>query len=159
MSLNVASGWRKTRMITLMLFLLYSENHSQKQLMEKELMEKEPIWKKLSFSMLLVNFTNHDYLLVVKRQLNLWKINWKKKKTFQKTRILLVPQVLVPLPVPLSGILRSKLWQTQKSFRCLMSFPTTAPKTPAEIKVNCSLLCSKMIAVFFVWKHQMWICY
>ena len=116
-------------------------------------------WKKLSFSMLLVNFTNHDYLLVVKRQLNLWKINWKKKKTFQKTRILLVPQVLVPLPVPLSGILRSKLWQTRKSFRCLMSFPTTAPKTPAEIKVNFSLLCSKIIAVFFVWKHQMWICY
>ena len=116
-------------------------------------------WKKLSFSMLLVNFTNHDYLLVVKRQLNLWKINWKKKKTFQKTRILLVPQVLVPLPVPLSGILRSKLWQAQKSFRCLMSFPTTAPKTPAEIKVNFSLLCSKIIAVFFVWKHQMWICY
>ena len=116
-------------------------------------------WKKLSFSMLLVNFTNHDYLLVVKRQLNLWKINWKKKKTFQKTRILLVPQVLVPLPVPLSGILRSKLWQTRKSFRCLMSFPTTAPKTPAEIKVNFSLLFSKIIAVFFVWKHQMWICY
>ena len=33
----------------------------------------------------------------------------EEKKTFQKTRILLVPQVLVPLPVPLSGILRSKL--------------------------------------------------
>ena len=30
----------------------------------------------------------------------MWKINWKKKKTFQKTRILLVPQVLVSLPVP-----------------------------------------------------------
>ena len=116
-------------------------------------------WKKLSFSMLLVNFTNHDYLLVVKRQLNLWKINWKKKKTVQKTRILLVPQVLVPLPVPLSGILRSKLWQTQQSFRYLMSFPTTTPRTLAEIKVNFSLLCSKIIAVFFVWKHQMWICY
>ena len=34
----------------------------------------------------------------------------KKKKTLQKIRMLLVPQVLVPVPAPLRGILQPKLW-------------------------------------------------
>lgn len=33
----------------------------------------------------------------------------KKKKTLQKIRMLLVPQVLVPVPAPLRGILQPKL--------------------------------------------------
>ena len=67
----------------------------------------------------------------------------EEKETIQKVRILLVPEVLVPVPPPLRGILQPKLWQMQKSFGCLIPFPTSR-KTLAEMKLNFSLLCSKI---------------
>ena len=67
----------------------------------------------------------------------------EEKETIQEVRILLEPQVLVPVPPPLGGILQSKLWQIQKSFECLMTLPTFR-KTLAGIKLNFLLLCSKI---------------
>ena len=64
--------------------------------------------RKLQFWMFLINFANQNYLLVVKRQLNLWRINQKEKKTFQKMRMLLVPHILVPVQAPLMGFLMVK---------------------------------------------------